>query len=85
MEPFWSDRSGVLIARAWREPSCDGVRVRVIWTAEVVDNGTSSSANVVVLDDREAVLALVSGWLARVAEVPAGEPADPDGGQPPAG
>jgi hypothetical protein len=69
MEQFtWSDRSGVLIARAWREPARDEVRVRVIWSAEVIDNGSSAAATVVVVDSREALLDLVAGWLARVAD-----------------
>jgi hypothetical protein len=71
MEPFTlPDRSGVLIARAWREPARDGVRVRVIWTAEIIDNGISAGANVVVVDSREALLELVASWLAGVANLP---------------
>jgi hypothetical protein len=69
MEPFtWSDRSGVLIARAWCEPARDEVRVRVIWTAEVIDNRSSAGATIIVVDNREELLDVVAGWLARVAD-----------------
>jgi hypothetical protein len=71
MEQFtWSDRSGVLIARAWWEPARDEVRVRVIWTAEVIDNGTSAPAKVVVVDNREALLEVVADWLAGIEDRP---------------
>lgn len=71
MEPFgWSSRSGVLIARAWRESVCDGVRVRVIWAADETGDVSPDAPNVVVVDSREALLAVVSGWLARLEEVP---------------
>lgn len=79
----WFDRSGVLIARAWREPDQDGVRVRVIWNAEVVDNGTSGAANVAVVGNREELLELVAGWLEQVASLPQQDRAGPAGGPMP--
>jgi hypothetical protein len=86
MEPFtWSGRSGVLIARAWRESAGDEVRVRVIWTPEVIDNGTSEPASVVVVDSREALLEVVADWLAQVAESPAHESPAPAGDPVPDG
>lgn len=71
LEAFaWSNRSGVLIARAWQESVCDGVRVRVIWAADESDDGSDGSANVVVVDSQEALFAVVAGWLERVVEAP---------------
>jgi hypothetical protein len=42
----------------------------VIWAADEQDETSQSPANVVVVDSREALFAVVAGWLERVAEVP---------------
>jgi hypothetical protein len=66
----WSNRSGVLIARAWQESICDGVRVRVIWAADEIGEVSAATPNVIVVDSREALLAVVAGWLERIADAP---------------
>ena len=70
LEAFaWSNRSGVLIARACQESDCDRVRVRVICAADE-DETPTTAPKIVVVDGREALLAVVAGWLEQVAEAP---------------
>lgn len=66
MEPLpASGRSGVLVARAWRDPAADEVRVRLLWSADVGREATQCA----VTDAREAVVTAVLAWLARVGDI----------------
>jgi hypothetical protein len=58
---------GILIARAWREPGGAGsVHVRLMWTADVIGGGWSAAPRTVVVDSREALLAVVADWFAQI-------------------
>jgi hypothetical protein len=64
------DRTGVLVARAWREPKVGGgLRIRVMWSTEAVPVAAAASGTVIV-DTQDDLLAVVTGWLARLLDTP---------------
>ncbi len=64
-------RSGVLLARAWQEPNArDGVRIRVMWSAVPIPGDSTTESGVVVVETGDDLCAVITDWLARIAETP---------------
>lgn len=64
-------RTGVLVARAWREPKASsGLRIRVMWSAEAVPGLVAAASDTVIVDTQEDLVAVVTGWLARLVDTP---------------
>lgn len=64
-------RSGILLARAWPEPNaCGGVRVRVMWSTVVMPGISPAASGIIVVQARDDLFAVVTGWLGRVGDAP---------------
>src|SRR5690348_4440885 len=61
-----SDRTGVLVARAWHDGPADEIRVRLTWSADVVDDQEPETAHQAVTGTVEEVIVVVRAWLARI-------------------
>lgn len=65
------DRTGVLVARAWREPRASGgLRIRVMWSAEAAPGVAAAASDTIIVDTQEDLLAVVTSWLARLLDTP---------------
>jgi hypothetical protein len=65
------DRTGVLVARAWREPrASSGVRIRVMWSAEPVAGLAAAASETTIVDTQDDLFAVMTGWLARLQDTP---------------
>jgi hypothetical protein len=61
-------RSGILVARAWRESGArDGIRVRVICDLDPAAGGRVSLPTTIVVDGRAEFLSTVADWFDRTA------------------
>ena len=67
MQPYpQSDRTGVLVARSWHDGTADEIRVRLTWSADVVDDQESDTAHQAVTGTVEEVIVVVRAWLAQI-------------------
>ena len=59
--------TGILIARAWPQAGeLAGIHIRLMWAVDVIGDARQAVPRTVVVDSRDALLAVVSDWFAQI-------------------